>query len=1181
MRTRRNTSTGEGRTVLALGGTRRRGARGIGLATGLVALLAGYAVTAAPAAIEAAPALVPAAETEPIRQTEADAAAQATRTGAPVEIGAFRGESRSVWANPDGTRTAEEYVRPVRTLRDDRWVNVDPTLVHAPDGSIVAKATTMDLRLSNGGDPSLAGMSAAGRSVELDWLGALPTPTLDANTATYPNVLPDVDLVVSADIDGFSHVLVVKTPEAAASTQLAQISMPVRTNGVELRESAEGGVTAVDTASGGAVFDALAPKMWDSGTELAAAPSAKQARTATRALVQEPAETSRLAPVDVTIRAGTLTLTPDKSMLDNPATRFPIFIDPVWKNSSRSLWTMVAKGYPTENYNKFDGKSNEGVGECPVSSGTCAGAGVKRLFFTLPTSAYAKKDILSAKFRITLYHTVDDSEPRSVRLFQTGAISSSTTWNKQPDWPDNPITSSSPTKTTHSCSGVDPNAEFSVESAVRAAAGASKGTMTFGLRAASETDDSYWKRFCDNASLQVRYNTKPSKPADNEVKSTPGGVCPQTAAYVSELPKLSAILRDVDDNPKATREKLTGEFKLWWTNANGSPGSKAFTSGEDVSGAWFYYPLKNVTGIPENVTINWQVRAHDVTREGDWNSKVCKFVYDKTAPVAPVITSDDFKVEGQTYDGVGRYVTFKIKSSSTDAVEYRWGLNQDPSENNKAKPATGGGVSEVRVLITKPDSGWISAMAVDKASKTSATTSYDFVANQEIGVGEWRLKDVAGSGEAAEAGGGTPAVAKGGVQFGVPGPGGPADYAVRLDGDPGTGLTAGAAMADTSQSFSVSSWVRLADKDRDHVAVSMDGTGQPGFTLGYHKASDTWSFDLPVSDVRSLGSFRVGGGKPTIGEWAHLVGAYDQEKSTLTLYVNGKVAATAPRRSRPKARGQIQIGRRLDLGSYIDTWHGDVGDIRVFDRIAVALDVNMLFALVPQRIAYWQLNEGTETATTDEFEGGPAMTLAGGPTFYRALDEFSLPPLVGDGHLELDGVDDYAATTTPVALTGDSYTVTARVRLASIQADRPMTVIAQSGTKASAFRIRYVPDGDGSWELVLPHADDTSTAADTQTTVTNLLPTSQESGQFLAVVYDNFADQIRLYVDGQLVDESTASFDHAWKATGGLQLGRALVGGTYGEYLSGAVDDVRVYSGVADQTMVQLLGQPVHELPEL
>ncbi|MFD0479756.1 hypothetical protein ACFQ0B_75140 [Nonomuraea thailandensis] len=52
--------------------------------------------------------------------------------------------------------------------------------------------------------------------MELGWTGALPKPTLSGDTATYPEVMPGVDLQVTADVDGFSHLLVVKSRAAAA-----------------------------------------------------------------------------------------------------------------------------------------------------------------------------------------------------------------------------------------------------------------------------------------------------------------------------------------------------------------------------------------------------------------------------------------------------------------------------------------------------------------------------------------------------------------------------------------------------------------------------------------------------------------------------------------------------------------------------------------------------------------------------------------------------------------------------------------------------------------------------------------------------------------------------------------------------------------------------------------------------
>jgi hypothetical protein len=69
-------------------------------------------------------------------------------------------------------------------------------------------------------------------------------------------------------------------------------------------------------------------------------------------------------------------------------------------------------------------------------------------------------------------------------------------------------------------------------------------------------------------------------------------------------------------------------------------------------------------------------------------------------------------------------------------------------------------------------------------------------------------------------------------------------------------------------------------------------------------------------------------------------------------------------------------------------------------------------------------------------------------------------------------------------------------------------------------------------------------------------------------------------VDGQLAGSARAVHSSAWDATGGLQVGRAFIDGVWREYLAGAVDEVRVYSGVLDATTIQQLNQLV-ELPEL
>src|SRR5690606_15999958 len=79
----------------------------------------------------------------------------------------------------------------------------------------------------------------------------------------------------------------------------------------------------------------------------------------------------------------------------------------------------------------------------------------------------------------------------------------------------------------------------------------------------------------------------------------------------------------------------------------------------------------------------------------------------------------------------------------------------------------------------------------------------------------------------------------------------------------------------------------------------------------------------------------------------------------------------------------------------------------------------------------------------------------------------------------------------------------------------------------------------------------------------------------VAVVYDSFADVLRLYVNGRL-EETETRVSTRWNtvgfdATGPLQLGRAKTAGTWGEYWPGVIDDVWAFSGVLDQEQIQVL----------
>lgn len=183
---------------------------------------------------------------------ETRALAEAARTGKPVEIASLRGESNEVYATPEGNLEDREHLRPVRTRVDGKWQDIDTTLTKRADGTVMPKATTIGLAFSGGGSDPLVRMTKSGRELALSWPKELPSPQLNGNTVTYPDVLPDVDLQMEAQQDGFTQLLVVKSAEAAASSELSELRLKLDADGMRVEETAEGGVAAVDEGAGSA-----------------------------------------------------------------------------------------------------------------------------------------------------------------------------------------------------------------------------------------------------------------------------------------------------------------------------------------------------------------------------------------------------------------------------------------------------------------------------------------------------------------------------------------------------------------------------------------------------------------------------------------------------------------------------------------------------------------------------------------------------------------------------------------------------------------------------------------------------------------------------------------------------------------------------------------------------------------
>ncbi len=341
--------------------------------------------------------------------SESDALDQARRTGADVEVTSLRTETSEVFATPGGELEAREHVRPVRVRADGGWKPVDASLRRAADGAVVPGGTSVGLEFSGGGTAPMARLRRAGRELALSWPTPLPAPRLDGDFAVYPEVLPGVDLRLTAEVDGFAQLLVVKSAAAAASEQLAELRLRVAAQGVTVQEAPDGTLAAVDDGAGNAVFEALRPVMWDSSGTMAPAgtagartaggsdsepaasadnkptPSAGSMPAATRAGDADvPAPGSagggRPAPVGVEVGAGggELVLTPDETLLTGEDTVYPVYIDPQWYSPRASSWTVASRYWAGTPQWKFNGDPDAGLGYCGWAY--CKPEDTKRLF---------------------------------------------------------------------------------------------------------------------------------------------------------------------------------------------------------------------------------------------------------------------------------------------------------------------------------------------------------------------------------------------------------------------------------------------------------------------------------------------------------------------------------------------------------------------------------------------------------------------------------------------------------------------------------------------------------------------------------------------------------------------------------------------------------------------------------
>lgn len=1103
---------------------------------------------------------------------ESDALALAEQTGERVEIPGLTDEKTQHFANPDGTLTMETHAIPVRVRTADGWVDADTTLVTAQDGMVRPRASGMDIAFSGGGDAPMARIGIGSKSLELGWEGELPTPSLDGDQATYTDVLPDVDLVLTAGVEGFTQVLVVHTFEAAQAPELAELQLALGTRGVTVLADEHGNLEALGDQGGQGVFVVQAPAMWDSaGVEEAA-----QSEDPTVA----PLSGSRVEPVQTTVGVDFIRLVPDQAMLADESTEFPVYIDPS-VSANRPNWAYVDRAYPDQAY--LNPKADSvGVGRIHWDR-----VYTRRAFFqftVMARTAHPNTIINSATLRTEVEWAYTCTSNSYIQLHRVDAFNSKTTWNNQPAVRTHQDTQNvkGGWATCPASSGV----EFDATNAYRWGVNNNASHIHLRLKERDESGSSAWRRFNTKNKppvLVVDYNHPPEKPITSTVSDSLGGVCstdPDDPRLINDTSvTLRAQIRDRDSYWVGQQVKAQFQWKDHGTDQTlGTADSTYVTAAKWTSGS---YRSATAADLPERELIAYRARGHDRSHWGPWSSW-CYLRADTTKPATgPQVTSTDYPAGDTAHGSVGRTGEFTFANNGvTQASAYHYSLN-DASCSTTIDLDTPG--AEVTVPITPRRDGpnLIHARSTDAYGNSSeCALVYTFtVASPANPVSYFPLDEGQGTSTADTMDTSRTATATGAFDWTRGRVGERSGQSYRLEGtaidiDGSTArMATGEPVVDTGGAFSVAAWVRMDDTDRNRTAVAQTGTVHSGFYLGYQQTfgHDRWVLKMASADeADAAGWTRALSDEPAqTGVWTHLLGTFDPATGQAVLYVDGVRQSTTATMDTPwTAEGPLVIGGGLSSATPSEPWLGAIDDVRVWDRVITdqVLEGDEDTPPEPWTLANrpaalqgrWQLDETSGTTAADSSDHALDATLHANPltAWNQALNDVTFAPGVrlNPEHTE------HLTTQAPALRTDRSYSVAAWVRLDEVGYNA--TALSQDGSDHSAFYLGYQHTFDwDNWVMKIPPADQTG-ATGWHRALSDHAP---EFGRWthLAATYDHTRREATLYVDGGA--HGTAHIPDAWHATGPTVIGGALFEGAFNGAWAGDISDVHLYQGLLSQ----------------
>ncbi|GAB3864207.1 hypothetical protein GCM10029963_74240 [Micromonospora andamanensis] len=643
------------------------------------------------------------------REGEAAALATARLTGQLVRITGMTTEAAEYVAHPQGHVEAKVHAGPVRMMRDNQWVPIDLTLSSASDGSVRAVAHPLDLWMSgarvDGG--TLAAVGVGKGRLSMGWAGALPEPVLTGNRATYPDIADGIDLVVEATRTGVAQFLTVKNREAVE--RLPELEFPIKGDGISSFSQDSSGGLLFKGSGGRPLATVPAPEMWDAQRAVGSGEPTR------RAVV--PAEVVESAGRSVRNADGvTLRLKPDRNWLTDPATQYPVTIDPQINPLYTTFDTYVKER---------DNVDRSGANDLQLGLLATSPTSKARSFVHWGVSALRGRQITSATVNFWNFwsHTCTAT---SWEIWSTGAASSATRWASQPNWSHLEATSTE-TKGASGCA--DGWVTISGTSFFQRAATANQSTAYMGVRGTDETDVNSFKQFRSRNAVAtsqvpyavVNYNSYPTVGIRSTVPSSACVTGSSRPKVNTARPELRAVISDGDGS------SVRAEFE-WWT-LNGTTKLGSLLTSTAASGTTFAATVPS-TVMTHNTAYKWRVRGNDGTVNGAWSS-FCEFLVDTSIGSPPIISSPTYPENDWGGDAnVAGEFTFDANGVA-DATAYEYSLDVQ-TLNRVVNTASPGASATVNITPLNP--GWHSlwARTRDSAGNVTELRNYPF----KVGIGE-------------------------------------------------------------------------------------------------------------------------------------------------------------------------------------------------------------------------------------------------------------------------------------------------------------------------------------------------------------------------------------------------------------------------------------------------------------